>query len=74
MYRVWQILGIAIARLFSLKKNPFSSGRYAQICLELVAIFLMEVLKHTIQKDLDTVGLKKIKQYLDKYFPSSRVD
>ena len=68
-YGIKQVFGIALARLFKLKKNPLSQGRRSQVCSELVAMFLVEVLgiiylPHII--NLDLVGPKQIQQLLEK--------
>lgn len=39
-YSVWQLVGIGIALLFDLKKNPFSNGRGGYVCSELAGIIL----------------------------------
>jgi hypothetical protein len=64
-YGILQIFGIAVARCLGLKKNPFSSGRYEQVCSELVAIFLQEVLGWKLEEELDLVGPRGIKELLD---------
>jgi hypothetical protein len=63
-YGVKQILGIGIARLFRLSRNPFSQGRKSQVCSEVVGRFLEEVLEHDTQLDLDLAGPKDIYEYL----------
>lgn len=64
-YGVLQILGIAVARWLRLEKNPFSTGRHEQVCSELIAIFLKEVLGAPIKDELDLVGPRGIKEFLD---------
>lgn len=64
-YGVLQIIGIALARCFNLKKNPFGDNQYSQVCSELVGYFLRDVLKRDIGKDLDLVGPRGIKEFLD---------
>lgn len=69
-YGVWQIFGIAFARMFGLKKNPFSSGKSSMVCSELVALFLNDVLGMDIpQEEFDLIGPRGIKKLLD-----SRID
>jgi hypothetical protein len=65
-YGVWQILGIAIAKLCGLKKNPFASGKYSQVCSELVGYFFTEALGMNIGQDLDTATPRDLKEYCDK--------
>lgn len=68
-YGVWQIVGIAIARIFNLKKNPLSSGKDTLVCSELVALFLNEVIGLNIPKEqFDLIGPRGIKEILDKHF------
>jgi hypothetical protein len=64
-YAALQVLGIAAARWFRLKKNPFSAGRYEQVCSELAALFLKEVLGAPLSEELDLVGPRGIKEFLD---------
>lgn len=65
-YGSLQILGIALARIFKLKKNPFSDGRRSQVCSELVGVFLEEVLDIDVPEELDLVGPKGIYDLLEK--------
>lgn len=64
-YGILQIVGIGLARLFGLRKNPFADGQYTQVCSELVGRFLTDVLGKDIRKDLDLVGPRGIKEFLD---------
>lgn len=66
-YGVWQIIGIAIARLLRLKKNPLSDGKYTMVCSEIVARFLIEVLGLDFKDDLDTVGPKGVFTFLKNH-------
>lgn len=65
-YGTWQIIGIALARIFRLKKNPFGDGQYTQVCSELVGRFLTDVLEKKVDGDLDLVGPRGIKEFLDQ--------
>jgi hypothetical protein len=65
-YGIWQVLGIAVARWLCLKKNPFSLGRYAQVCSELVAVFLEDVLNLDVGEDLDLVGPRQLQEFLER--------
>lgn len=69
-YEVKQIVGILcvkIAKLFGRKiKNPFKSGRYTQVCSELVGYVLRDVLGKDLDLDLDTASPKDIYSYLEK--------
>ncbi|MFK7872456.1 MAG: hypothetical protein AB8C84_04695 [Oligoflexales bacterium] len=66
-YGVFQIIGIIISRLLFLKKNPFASGHISQICSEVVARILSEVLQLSLSIDFDMAGPKKIHNVLEKY-------
>ena len=67
-YGIWQIFGIAAARILGLKKNPLSSGKDAMICSELVAIFLDRVVGLDIPKEeFDLIGPRGIKKLLDRH-------
>lgn len=65
-YGTKQILGIALARIFRLKKNPFADGRRSQVCSELVALVFEEVLDVDVPEELDLVGPKGIADLLEK--------
>lgn len=65
-YGVLQILGIGLANIFGLSKNPFSDGRYSQVCSELVGTILETVFYMHIGKDLDMAGPKEIDEFLSK--------
>jgi len=59
-YGCKQILGIALVKLFKLKRNPFRDGKESQVCAEAVGYILREKLGFDIQKDLDTADVKDI--------------
>lgn len=59
-YGVCQLLGILAARLCGLKSNPFARGRGAQVCSELVALFMKEVKGWDVPYDLDIAGPRDI--------------
>jgi len=64
-YGRWQILGIALQRIFGLKRNPLGDRKYSMVCSELVAYFLLEVMGVALLTDLDAVGPRKLKEYMD---------
>lgn len=64
-YGVIQVIGIAIALLFKLKKNPLSHGDQKQVCSEIVQRILKQILHKDIEIDLDLVTPKNIKDFLD---------
>ena len=69
-YGLWQAIGILVAKVLRLEHNPFASGRTSQVCSELVALVLMEVVGITyldLMLNLDTVGPKQIQQLLEKF-------
>lgn len=55
-YGVLQVIGIALALAFNLKRNPFSDGKYSMVCSELVARVLEEVKGYELKADLDMAG------------------
>ena len=59
-YGYLQILGIALVKLFRLKKNPLSRGRRRQVCSEVVLGYLEDILKLDTGLDRDTAGVKDI--------------
>lgn len=71
-YGVFQILGIGLAKWFKLAKNPLSKGSRQQVCSELVAYFLQEVLGLPITpEEYDLLGPRGIKEKLDELCSSS---
>lgn len=64
-YGIAQALGIAIAKLFKLDKNPFSNDRKAQVCSELVGAILKCLTGIVLPIDLDMASPKDIKEILD---------
>jgi hypothetical protein len=64
-YGIKQAFGILLQRLFNLKKNPYADRKYSMICSELVAYFLMEVMNMTPFWEAESVGPRKIKEYMD---------
>lgn len=73
-YGAWQIVGIAAAKLFGLKKNPFPNGKRTMICSELVAHFLNNVVGIEIpSEEFDLIGPRRIKEILDKRCKKQRV-
>lgn len=65
-YGLKQAFGIALVKIFKLKKNPFSDQRKSQVCSELVGHILEDVLGKDLDIDLDIVGPRAIKEYLDQ--------
>jgi hypothetical protein len=65
-YGVVQIIGMLIAYTFDMKKNPFSDGKYAQVCSELVGRFLEEVMGFDVKVNLDVAGPLQIDQCLEE--------
>jgi hypothetical protein len=65
-YGVKQVLGIALKRIFGLKKNPFADGKESQVCSETVAYFLKDVLGYKLGFDPDTAGPREIYDFLSK--------
>lgn len=68
-YGILQALGIGVAKLFRLKHNPFSQGRRSQVCSELVALFLIEVLGIDFLPEvlnLDLAGPKDLHKFISK--------
>jgi hypothetical protein len=64
-YGLKQLVGIGLQRIFNLTKNPFHDHKYSMVCSELVAYFFMEVLGEKLTWDSDSVGPRKIKEWLD---------
>lgn len=67
-YGIKQVFGIALVKIFKLKKNPFSDNKKSQICSELIGHILEDVLGRDLDLDLDLdiAGPKAIKEYLDQ--------
>jgi len=63
-----QILGIAIQRIFGLKKNPFSDGRDTQVCSELVGYVIKDYLHQDTALDLDSIGPRDINTICQAHF------
>lgn len=64
-YGVWQVLGILMVKMGLCKDNPFSKGKYQQVCSELVGHFLQEVLGWELGADLDTATPRDLKEYIE---------
>ena len=64
-YGKLQIIGIALAYLFNMSKNPLSSGKYSQVCSELVGRFLEEVMGFELHLNLDVAGPLQIDMVLE---------
>lgn len=63
-YGVLQLLGIGVARLFGLRKNPFSRGESRVVCSELVGIVILDILGITFEDTLDLLGPKEVLETL----------
>lgn len=64
-YGALQIFGMLIAYTFNMNKNPFSDGKYSQVCSEIVGRFLEEVMGWEINVNLDIAGPLQIDQCLE---------
>ncbi len=67
-YGYEQLIGIALVKLFNLKRNPFARGRKSQVCSEIVGRFLQEIVNVGHELDLDIAGPKDIQYILDNLF------
>lgn len=67
-YSIKQVFGIAYIKLLKLFKinenNPFSDGRKAYVCCELVAEILKELLNFDIKDNLDNLTPRELYQLL----------
>lgn len=63
-YSIKQIVGIAIAIAFKLKRNILTQGRLGQVCSELVGLALKEVKQWNVNYNLDVAGPKEIYEFL----------
>lgn len=66
-YGFWQLVGIGIARIFGLKKNPFSNGKRSIICSELVGVIIKDVWKMTPYIDFDLLSPRDLEKFMDEY-------
>ena len=66
-YGVLQIVGIALARILKLKRNPLGDGNRTLVCSELAALVLEKVYHVDIPTDLDVIGPRELQEFLDKY-------
>ena len=73
-YGKLQVLGIGLAHIFGLKKNPFAQGRGSQVCSELVGLFLEQVKSWDHGLDLDIAGPLEIDKALQKLCKMYRDD
>lgn len=64
-YGILQLLGIGVAQLFGLKRNPLSRGSNQQICSELVGRLLSSLHINT-KKPYDLLSPLDIQQILEK--------
>ena len=63
-YGVAQLIGIGIARMFRMKRNPLSKGSKEQVCSELVGRIMVEVCGLEKPGDWDLAGPKEINKWL----------
>ena len=60
-YGLKTVLGILIARVFNLKKNPFGDGESTLFCAELCRIVLNDFIGvHVAKEEFELAGLKKL--------------
>jgi hydrogenase maturation protein HypF len=62
-YSIKQAVGIFVAKVFRLKKNPFHND--GQVCSELIGHILKEVLGYKIERDMELITPKEIYELLD---------
>jgi hypothetical protein len=61
-----QLIGMALAQFFKLKKNPFGDGRKTQVCSELAFYFFKDVMGWDVSSlDPDTTDPGAIEDYLN---------
>lgn len=65
-YGYVQLVGMLIARIFRMSRNPLSSGESAQVCSEAVGGLLRYVKGWDININLDVYGPDKLEYYLQK--------
>lgn len=63
-YGFWQLIGIGVAKMFCLKKNPFAKGDYSQVCSELVHRGLKYIKGWDLNMNPDLAGPKEIEMAL----------
>lgn len=63
-YGTRQLLGILLARVFGLSRNPLARGTSSQVCSEMVGYFIETVLGYDIPVDLDLAGPREIDEFL----------
>jgi len=63
-YGIKQIFGIALVKIFRLKKNPFASDQKTWVCSELAGFILEEYLGTDIGVDLNIAGPRIIYERL----------
>jgi len=62
-----QLVGMGIAKMFGLKKNPYGDGAKTQVCSEIVGHFLNDILGWQTELDLDIAGPKEIRETIIKF-------
>lgn len=63
-YALLGVFGIAVADIFKLSKNPFSSGEDSQYCAELVLRSIGEMNQEKLTYDADIIKLKQVYQFV----------
>lgn len=77
-YAVLELFGIAARLILSkfgikLRKNPFGDGKASMKCTELVAHALVEIMNCESPEDLDMVGVRDVKDMLNKLAKEGRI-
>lgn len=65
-YGILQLIGIGLALLFKLAKNPFTKGPYSQICSELLYTGMKYIKGWELALDPDLAGPREIELSLNK--------
>lgn len=73
-YSITQILGIVIAKVFGLKRNPFSNGCSEGVCSESVAWILHKYCGFSRLGDLDLVTPQDLDRVLTRAMASVKVE
>ncbi len=62
-YGGWQVVGIFLAKLLGLKRNPFSRGPGEQVCSELVIRILRSLYNENMHLNPDLAGPPDLRSY-----------
>ena len=65
-YGFKQLVGLALMRVFRLKKNPCSDGHASSVCVEEVVRFLKQALDVDTDLNPDSAGLQELDELLKK--------